>query len=69
MTTITVVNAGLREPSSTRMLADRLAEAISAEVADAQIRHIDLRQHAHAITDALLTGFPSGTRGGVGERA
>lgn len=60
MTTITVVNAGLREPSSTRMLADRLVEAISAEVADAQIRHIDLRQHAHAITDALLTGFPSG---------
>lgn len=66
MTTIAVVSAGLSEPSSTRLLADRLAEAaLSALHADptdvpggtAEVVHVDLRPLAHEITDAMLTGF------------
>ena len=25
-----------------------------------EVRHVEVREHAHAIVDALLTGFPSG---------
>ncbi len=62
--TIVVVSAGLRIPSSTRLLADQLGAATSAALAaagtDSQIVTIELREHAHAIADALLTGFASG---------
>ena len=62
--TIAVVSGGLRSPSSTRILADQLAAAARAAVeADGDsvaVRTIELREHAHAITDALLTGFPTG---------
>ncbi|MEI2778430.1 MAG: CE1759 family FMN reductase [Tetrasphaera sp.] len=65
--TLTVVSAGLRVPSSTRLLADQLGEHVSRELAalhDSAIaigtRHIEVRDHAHAIADALLTGFPTG---------
>ncbi|MBC6449810.1 FMN reductase [Actinokineospora xionganensis] len=57
MTTIAVVSAGLSEPSSTRLLADRLAAAVQRE-AQAEVRVINLREHAHDIADNLLTGFP-----------
>lgn len=63
---IVVVSGGLRSPSSTRLLADQLGEATRAALADAApaddvaVRHVDLRDHAHAIADALLTGFPTG---------
>lgn len=63
--TITVVSAGLRSPSSTRMLADRLAEATTAELRslapadEVQVTVVEVRDHAHAIADALLTGFPN----------
>jgi len=61
---IAVVTAGLSEPSSTRLLADLLAEATKAALEDggrtAQIDVIELRPLAHAITDALLTGFATG---------
>ena len=61
---IAVVTAGLSDPSSTRLLADLLAEATREAVAQggrtAELEVIELRPLAHAITDALLTGFPTG---------
>ena len=61
---IAVVTAGLSDPSSTRLLADLLGEATRAAVAEggrtAEIEVVELRPLAHAITDALLTGFPTG---------
>jgi FMN reductase len=63
MRTIAVVTAGLGQPSSTRLLADRLADATdrALRLADeqAEVHVIELRDLAHAITDNLLTGFPS----------
>jgi FMN reductase len=61
---IAVVTAGLSQPSSSRLLADQLAEATvrSLELLgeDVRVEVIELRGLAHAITDNLLTGFPSG---------
>jgi FMN reductase len=61
---IAVVTAGLSEPSSSRLLADLLGEAtreaLLAGGRDAEIEIIELRPLAHAITDALLTGFATG---------
>ncbi len=59
---IAVVSAGLSDPSSTRLLADLLVEAVvSASAKDpVQTRVIELRPLAHALTDHLLTGFPTG---------
>ncbi|RQP10168.1 MAG: NADPH-dependent FMN reductase [Microbacteriaceae bacterium] len=58
---IAVVSAGLSNPSSTRMLADRLAQATVAELAtrgiEAEIDVIELRELAHEITNNLLAGF------------
>lgn len=62
---IAVVAAGLSQPSSTRLLADRLAEATARSLGswgdNAQIEVIELRDLAHDITDNLLTGFASPT--------
>jgi FMN reductase len=61
---IAVVTAGLSEPSSTRLLADLLGEATRSALVEAgreaEIEIIELRPLAHAITDALLTGFATG---------
>lgn len=58
---IAVVAAGLSNPSSTRMLADRLAAATLARLAEqgieASVDTIELRDLAHDITNNLLTGF------------
>lgn len=62
---VAVVSAGLRQPSSTRLLADRLAEATVRALDDretkADVRVVELRDHAHDLTNNLLTGFPSAT--------
>jgi FMN reductase len=64
MRTIAVVSAGLSQPSSTRLLADQLAAATDRvlRLHDQHVRLevVELRDLAHAITDNLLTGFPSG---------
>lgn len=62
MTTIAVISSGLREPSSTRLLADRLAMAVRAELSEPglELPVIELRHHGRAIMDAMLTGYPSG---------
>ncbi len=58
---LAVVSAGLSNPSSTRMLADRLATATIAELAASGIEAtadiVELRDLAHDITNNLLTGF------------
>jgi len=59
---IAVVTAGLSQPSSTRLLADRLAEASDRALRlygeQAEVEVIELRDLAHDITNNLLTGFP-----------
>ena len=55
MSRVVVIHAGLRVPSTTRMLADGFATAL----ADQDVQVISLRDHAHAIVDAMLTGFQS----------
>jgi FMN reductase len=61
---IAVLAAGIGTPSSTRLLADRLAAAVGAELRSrgvpAQVEIIELRAHARALADAIVTGFPSG---------
>jgi FMN reductase len=60
---VVVLSAGLGQPSSTRLLADRLAEASARALLEqgtpAEFRVIELRDLAHDVTDAMLTGFPS----------
>ncbi|MFJ2505851.1 MULTISPECIES: FMN reductase [Microbacterium] len=58
---IAVVAAGLSNPSSTRMLADRLAaetvKALAERDIAATVDVIELRDYAHDITNNMLTGF------------
>ena len=58
-----VVSAGLGQPSSTRLLADRLSVAVDRHLRDAgaepTIEVIELRDHAQDLLNHLLTGFPS----------
>ncbi|TDC47805.1 NADPH-dependent FMN reductase [Actinomadura sp. KC345] len=62
MTTLAVISAGLGQPSSTRLLADRLAAATADALGpDVTVETVELRDHAHAMVDAALTGFPGGT--------
>jgi FMN reductase len=58
--TIAVVSAGLSQPSSTRLLAGKLAAATAHGLpAGTEIVTIELRDLAHDIVNNLLTGFPS----------
>ncbi|WP_326568674.1 FMN reductase [Amycolatopsis rhabdoformis] len=58
--TIAVVTAGLSQPSSTRLLADRLADATRTALGpDTVVEVIELRDTAVDVTNNLLTGFPS----------
>ncbi|MEU3460536.1 FMN reductase [Streptomyces sp. NPDC006733] len=62
---LVVVSAGLSQPSSTRLLADRLAEATRRALSDRDedrtvaIRVIELRELAVDLANHLVTGFPS----------
>ncbi|HEY4269433.1 MAG TPA: FMN reductase [Galbitalea sp.] len=64
---LAVVSAGLGQPSSSRLLADRLTEATvsrlrdpsTGSATDIDVTVIELRDLAHDITNNLLTGFPS----------
>lgn len=64
MTDVVVLSAGLSVPSSTRLLADRLGEAVrhagGARGQELDVHHVELRPLAHALADHLLTGFGSG---------
>ncbi|MGF7121279.1 FMN reductase [Rhodococcus sp. AG1013] len=71
--TLTVISAGLTQPSSSRLLADRLAAATVDALAErgitADVEIVELRDHAHALTDNLLTGFAGGGLRAVIDRA
>ena len=60
-TRLTVITAGITDPSSTRLLADRLTEAVARSLApgDAQVEVIEVRDIAHDLTNNVLTGFAS----------
>lgn len=59
--TLAVVSAGIGQPSSSRLLADRLAAATQLasrdHAVDLEVEVVELREHAHDITNNLLTGF------------
>ncbi|WP_440064391.1 FMN reductase [Streptosporangium sp. OZ121] len=61
--TIAVVAAGLRQPSSTRLLADRLASATRRELerlgAEVDLETIEVRDHGHDLVNNLIVGYPS----------
>ena len=58
---IAVVTAGLRDPSSSRLLADRLAaattEALAAEGPRVTVEVIEVRELGHDLINMMLTGF------------
>jgi FMN reductase len=60
---IAVVTAGLTTPSSSRLLADQLSAAVADELSgrgiSSRVETIEVRDHAHDLTNNLLTGFPS----------
>lgn len=61
MTKLAIISGGLREPSSTRLLADRITKAVEAALAGRNLTAtssvIELRPLGRAIIDAMLTGF------------
>jgi FMN reductase len=61
MTALTVIAGGLREPSSTRLLADRIDAAVQGEFkrwgVTAESSFVELRPLGRPIMDAMLTGF------------
>jgi FMN reductase len=60
--TLAVVSAGLSQPSSTRLLADRLAVAVSEHLRtagdDVLVEVVELRPLARDLADHFVTGFP-----------
>lgn len=60
---LVVVSAGLGQPSSTRLLADRLsavaAEALRAADVEPTTEIVELRGFARSLAEHLLTGFPA----------
>lgn len=59
MTSIVAISAGMSDASTTRMLADRIAQATRLRAEGASVEVVTLRELAHDITDATLTGFAS----------
>jgi FMN reductase len=70
---IVVLSAGLGQPSSSRLLGDRLAAAASralrAEGEQVEVEVVELREHAVDLANQLVTGFPSARLGDVLDRA
>ncbi|MBP2478935.1 FMN reductase [Crossiella equi] len=58
---LVVVSAGLSTPSSTRLLADRLASATTGALAQrgvaAEVEVVELREYARDLADHLTSGF------------
>ena len=59
-----MVQAGMGQPSSSRLLAERLAtatqDALLERGGESAVTVVDVREHAHALADMLLTGFATG---------
>ena len=70
--TIVVVTAGMAEPSSSRLLGDRLAAAVDLHLREVgqepRIEVIELREHAVDLANHLLSGFPTPTLEAAYER-
>ena len=61
---LAVITAGITQPSSTRLLADRLTEATVRalarhDVGEVVVEVVDVREVAHDLTNHVLTGFAS----------
>jgi FMN reductase len=60
---VVVVSAGVGQPSSTRLLADRLAAAVVLALADtgveANVTVVEVRDHAQDLVNAVVAGFPA----------
>jgi FMN reductase len=58
---IVVVSSGVSQPSSTRLLADRLTQAVSDELAargrQSDLRVVEVRELAHEVVNMTLTGY------------
>jgi FMN reductase len=67
-----VISAGLGQPSSTRLLGERLGaaadRAVSTRGAGAAVELVELREYARDLTNHLLTGFPSARLGELIDR-
>jgi FMN reductase len=57
---IVVVSAGVSEPSSTRLLADRLGASVQRQLNSATIETVVLRDIAVDLSRSLIAGFPVG---------
>src|SRR5918993_2127399 len=61
--TLAVVSGGLSNPSSTRLLSDRLTTATVAALRargdDTTVETVELCEHARHLADNLVTGFPN----------
>lgn len=57
MTTVVAISAGLSDPSTTRMLAEKVADSVRSQSGDVSVEVVGLRELAHEIIDASLTGF------------
>ncbi|MFJ3223269.1 FMN reductase [Streptomyces sp. NPDC086783] len=61
--TLAVVSAGLRLPSTTRLLAERIAAAVQDELeqrgTQVEIEYVEVRDHAHDLVNHLMAGYPS----------
>ncbi|MET1045011.1 MAG: FMN reductase [Microbacteriaceae bacterium] len=70
---IAVISAGLSQPSSTRLLADRLTQAVvrrlTEEGLEVTVDVVELRDTAQDVTNNLLTGFANPKLESVIEKA
>ena len=57
MTKIVALAAGLSDPSTSRLLSDRITDAVKRRLPDASVETVELRPLAHEVTDAALSGF------------
>ena len=60
---IVVITAGLSQPSSSRLLADRLAQSVVSALGGlgehAEVTIVELRDHAADLANHFVTGFPA----------
>lgn len=63
MNSLIVLNAGLGTPSTTRMLAERIAGAVQSQVGrrgeSVSVEHVDIREYANDLATLMTTGMPS----------
>ncbi|KOX13389.1 FMN reductase [Nocardiopsis sp. NRRL B-16309] len=66
---LVTVSAGMSNPSSTRLLADRLTAATERALADrgedVRTRTVELRDVAHDVMNAMTTAVPTGDLRGI----